>query len=79
MPNVRFTLPPAALPRLGATLRRLRKDAGLNQHAMAKRLDTTQTGVSSWETGRHMPTLVVLHRYAEIFGLTVSELLKDVL
>ncbi len=73
-------LPPTTV--LGARLRALRVEAGLNQAQMAVMVGYTKSGsgrVSDWERGFILPSLPTLHRYATAFGLTVSQLLKGVL
>lgn len=52
-----------------------RKERGLSQLELAKRLHVTDKAVSRWETGRGMPALETLEPLGEVLGLTVSELL----
>ena len=57
-------------------------EAGYNQAQMAALVGYGKGGgnrVSDWELGYHMPTLPILHRFATAFGMTVAELLWDVL
>ncbi len=73
-------LPPTTA--LGARLRELRTGAGFNQAQMAELVGYGKSGsgrVSDWERGHILPTLPILHRYASVFGMTVSALLADVL
>jgi transcriptional regulator with XRE-family HTH domain len=73
-------LPPTTA--LGARLRDLRTDAGLKQSQMAELVGYGKSGgnrVSDWELGYHLPTLPILYRYAQAFGITVAELLDGVL
>ncbi len=77
--SVDQVLPPTTA--LGARLRGLRLEAGLNQAQMAVLVGYKSGGnrVSDWERGYHLPTLPILHRYANAFNITVSELLAGVL
>jgi DNA-binding XRE family transcriptional regulator len=73
-----YSKPPNTL--LGARLRELRLEAGLDQRSLAKRLGWGTGGrVSDHELGHHLPTLEILGRYADIFGITVSQLLDGVM
>lgn len=65
--------------KLGARLRDRRLNKGWTQRRMAAEIGTRQNLVSRWESGAHLPTLIVLHRYAQAFGITVSALLDGVL
>lgn len=76
---IRYTLPAGFPTALGDRLKQLRKTAGMTQTQLAEHLDTQNNRVSEWETGQHLPTLIVLHRYAEVFNTTVAEILKSVL
>lgn len=73
-------LPPTTV--LGARLRALRVNLGLNQAQVAVMVGYTKSGsgrVSDWERGFILPSLPTLHRYGQAFGMTVSELLAGVL
>ena len=58
-------------------LRLLRKENKITQEQLAKSLDTTLKTVSHWETGYTEPSLAQLLKIAEIFGITVDELLTE--
>lgn len=67
---------------LGQRLRDLRLATGLNQAEAATKLGIGYGGggrVSDHELGHHLPTLTLLQRYAELFGITVSELLRGIM
>jgi transcriptional regulator with XRE-family HTH domain len=53
---------------LGRELARRREEAGLTQAALAARMGTTQTAVSRAESGRTLPSLVWLERFALATG-----------
>lgn len=56
-------------------IKKLRKDAGLTQTQLAKRLDLQQTTVSCWETGKAKPTPEMLLQLAKLFDVSVDFLL----
>jgi DNA-binding XRE family transcriptional regulator len=65
--------------KLGVRLRDERMNRGMTQNQMAELLDTQANRVTAWESGRHIPTLAALQRYATAFGMTVADLLKGVM
>jgi len=65
------TVPESPIPRLIRQLISLRRRAGLSQATLAKRLGTTQSAVSEFETGESSPTLATLSRYAAEFGMEI--------
>lgn len=60
----------------GEFLYALRKEKGMTQAALAEQLGVTNKAVSKWETGEAMPETNLLLPLAEIFGVTVDELLN---
>lgn len=60
----------------GDFLYELRKEKGITQAALAEMLGVTNKAVSKWETGEAMPETSLLLPIAEIFGVTVDELLN---
>jgi transcriptional regulator with XRE-family HTH domain len=52
----------------GELIRRCRLDAGLTQAELARRLDTTQSAVARWESGKVSPTLANLRRILSTCG-----------
>ena len=53
---------------LGRRLAALRREAGLSQAELAERMGTTQAAISKIESGRNLPTLTVLDRFARATG-----------
>ena len=53
---------------LGRELARRRREAGLSQAELAARMGTSQAAISNMESGRTLPTLSVLERFAEGTG-----------
>ncbi len=60
----------------GEFLYTLRKEKGMTQAELANSLNVTNKAVSKWETGEAMPETALLLPIAQIFGVTVDELLK---
>lgn len=59
------------------TLKERRLAAGLTQSEVAKRLNVDQGAVSNWERGINLPTRKYREPLAELYGVTVDELLAD--
>lgn len=61
--------------KIGAFIAALRKSAGYTQQEVAGRLGLSGKTISKWETGNGLPDITVLPALAELFGVTVDELL----
>lgn len=61
---------------LGKNLRYLRKQKGLTQADIAEQLDVKRTMISAYEEGRSEPKLVSLNILANLFNVSVDELLN---
>ena len=59
----------------GAFIAALRKDRGWTQRELAERLHISDKAVSKWETGVSIPDTALLIPLAELFDVTVTELL----
>lgn len=57
-------------------LKALRRAQQLTQEELAARLFVTRTAVSKWEQGRGYPNLSSLKTMADVFGITLDELLS---
>lgn len=55
---------------------RLRKEAGLTQEGLAKKLGLKQCSISNWETGVSNPDISTVLKIADIFGVAVEKVLK---
>ena len=55
----------------------LRRRAGLSQEQLADRLGVTRQSVSKWEGGAAMPELGKLVALADLFGVTLDDLVRD--
>ena len=62
---------------LGANIVTYRKRSGLTQAKLAERLNYSDKAVSKWERGESMPDVLTLIQLAELFEITLDELLAD--
>ena len=53
---------------------RLRSAAGMSQEELAAKLEVSRQSVSKWETGASIPDVEKLIKMAELFGVTLDEL-----
>lgn len=62
---------------LGANIVSYRKQLGLTQAGLAEKLNYSDKAVSKWERGESIPDVLTLVQLAEVFGITVNDLLVD--
>jgi len=62
---------------LGANIVTYRKRSGLTQARLAERLNYSDKAISKWERGESMPDVLTLVQLAELFEITVDDLLRD--
>lgn len=62
---------------IGKNIVSYRKRSGLTQAALAEKLNYSDKAVSKWERGESIPDVLTLVQLAELFGITVNELLVD--
>jgi len=62
------------MPSFGENLTRIRKEKQMRQAGLAKELGVTQQMISGYEKGIATPTLDVLIQIADIFDVTLDEL-----
>lgn len=60
----------------GKFIYELRKEKGLTQKELADKLNISDKAVSRWENGKNYPDIETMQSLAEIFGVSVSELLE---
>ena len=53
-----------------------RKNCGMTQAELAEKLNYSDKSVSKWERGEGLPDVVVLSMMAELFGVTVNDLIS---
>ncbi len=63
--------------RIAKNLITYRKRSGLTQAELAEKINYSDKSVSKWESGNGIPDVYVLIQLAEIFGVTVNDLLAD--
>lgn len=62
---------------IAENLIRLRQEVGLTQVQLAEKLNYTDKAVSKWERGESIPDLRVLIQLAEIYHITVDDIVKE--
>lgn len=62
---------------LGANITAYRKRMGLTQAGLAEKLNYSDKAVSKWERGESVPDVLTLAQLAELFDVTVNDLLQD--
>lgn len=62
---------------IGANIVFYRKFNGLTQAGLAEKLNYSDKAISKWERGESIPDVVTLMQLAELFGVSVNDLLAD--
>lgn len=62
---------------IGSNIAVQRKQAGLTQAGLAEKLNYSDKAISKWERGESMPDVLTLTQLAEVFDITVNDLLSD--
>lgn len=62
---------------LGQRIARLRKSKGLTQEELGDKVGISSQAVSKWETDASVPDVMLLVKIANIFDITVDELLGN--
>lgn len=62
---------------LNQNIKNLRKQKGYTQETLAQKLNIVRQTVSKWEKGYSVPDAVMLEKLAELFEVSVGELLGD--
>ena len=60
----------------GTVIKELRESRGLTQAELAEKLLVSDKTVSKWETGKGYPDISLLGSIAEVFDITITELLS---
>ena len=55
----------------------LRTQRGMSQDALAEKMEVSRQSVSKWETGQSVPDLDKIIQLADLFGVSVDELVRD--
>ena len=51
----------------------IRKEKGIRQEELARLMGVSRQTISSLENGRYNPSILLAHRIAAFFGLTIEE------
>ena len=62
---------------LGANIAALRKRSGMTQAVLAERINFSDKAVSKWERGESIPDVLTLMELAQVFEVSVDDLLRD--
>lgn len=62
---------------LAENIKFYRKQQGLTQKDLAKKLNMAPTAISAWEVGRNKPLMDNIEQMAQLFNIKKSELLGD--
>ena len=62
---------------IGDNISAYRKRIGLTQKGLAEELNYSDKAVSKWERGESIPDVLTLVQLAELFGVSVNELVAD--
>ena len=60
----------------GKFIAELRREKGLTQEMLGKKLGVTNKTVSRWENGNYMPDIEIFQELSELFGVSINELLS---
>lgn len=62
--------------KISELLKHKRQENGLTQAVVAKKLHVSRQAVSNWETGRHLPDVILIKKLANVYGTTTDELIS---
>lgn len=62
---------------IGKNIASYRKAAGLTQAGLGEKLNYSDKAVSKWERGESIPDMLTLVQLADLFQITVNDLLED--
>ncbi len=51
----------------------IRNERGIRQDELAKQLGVSRQTISSLENGRYNPSILLAHKLAKFFGMTIEE------
>lgn len=63
--------------RIGSNIAAYRKREGLTQVSLAEKLNYSDKAVSKWERGESIPDVLTLMQLADLFSITVNDLVCD--
>lgn len=62
---------------IGANIAAYRKSLGLTQAGLAEKLSYSDKAISKWERGESVPDVLILCQLAELYQITVNDLVVD--
>ena len=62
---------------IGANIAAYRKRLGLTQAGLAEKLNYSDKAISKWERGESVPDVLILCQLAELFEISVNDLVED--
>ena len=62
---------------IGANIAERRKAAGMTQAGLAEKINYSDKAVSKWERGESVPDVLTMIQLAQLFGVTVNDLLQS--
>ena len=62
--------------KIGQYLTELRKFYKITQDELANHLSVSRQAVSRWETGTSVPSIEILLKLSELYGITINEILE---
>lgn len=62
--------------KLGRNLKRIRKEKGISQGDIVRKLGMTKSSVSNIENGKTNPTLATIAKLAKALGVPIEDLIK---
>ena len=60
--------------KIGKNIKRFRRECGLTQAELAKKLGVTTQAVSKWETQMNSPDIALIPKIAQVLGVSIDEL-----
>ncbi|QJD88287.1 helix-turn-helix domain-containing protein [Cohnella herbarum] len=61
----------------GEKLKNERKNKGWSQEELAEKLFVSRQSVSKWENGQNYPSIEIIIKVSDLFGVTIDELLRS--
>ena len=62
--------------KIGSFLKELRKEKNMTQESLAEKLNVSNRTVSRWETGSNMPDISMLVEIAELYDVSIPEIIN---
>ena len=63
------------IPEIGIEMKKFRKENGYTQAYLARKLNVSVQAISNYETGKSMPNMAVIIRFASLADISIPELI----